>query len=146
MRIPLVKKDKIQSVIQENATDYFPIDISSYVLSYSIIDIETTEQKPGEELKQYHLMVYAAPTSISTAFHELAGYAGLSMAGIGYTGDSVYSAVKDTFAYGVHMQVMIEYNSTSISVLNNGERALQISVNYGVDSAIDTVRTFPQFG
>lgn len=146
VRIPFVKKDRIQSIIQENATDYFPIDISGYVLSYSIIDIETTEPKPGEELKQYHLMVYAAPTSISTAFHELAGYAGLSMTGIGYTGDSVYSAVKETFADGVHMLVKIEYNSTSISVLNNGELALQRTVNYGVDSAIETVRAFPQFG
>ena len=61
------------------------------------------------------------------------------MAGIGYTGDSVYSAVKDTFADGVHMLVKIEYNSTSISVLNNGELALQRTVNYGVDSAQDTL-------
>lgn len=146
VRIPLVKKDKIQNMIQENATDYFPIDISNYVLSYSIIDIETTGQKIGEELKQYHLMVYAAPTSISAAMNELAGYAGLSMTGIGFTGDSVYSAVKDTFADGVHMLVKIEYNSTSISIIKNGELALQRTVNYGVDGAIDTVRAFPQFG
>lgn len=146
VRIPLVKKDKIQNMIQENATDYFPIDISSYVLSYSIIDIETTGQKIGEELKQYHLMVYAAPTSISAAMHELAGYAGLSMTGIGYTGDSVYSAVKETFADGVHMLVKIEYNSTSISIIKNGDLALQRTVNYGVDSPIETVRAFPVFG
>lgn len=44
------------------------------------------------------------------------------------------------------MLVKIEYNSTSISVLNNGELALQRTVNYGVDSAIETVRAFPQFG
>ena len=146
VRIPLVKKDKIQNMIQENATDYFPIDISNYVLSYSIIDIETTGQKIGEELKQYHLMVYAAPTSISAAMHELAGYAGLSMTGIGFTGDSVYSAVKDTFADGVHMLVKIEYNSTSISIIKNGDLALQRTVNYGVDSPIETVRAFPVFG
>lgn len=146
VRIPLVKKDKIQNMIQENATDYFPIDISNYVLSYSIIDIETTGQKIGEELKQYHLMVYAAPTSISAAMHELAGYAGLSMTGIGFTGDSVYSAVKDTFADGVHMLVKIEYNSTSISIIKNGDLALQRTINYGVDSPIETVRAFPVFG
>lgn len=146
VRIPLVKKDKIQSIIQENATEYFPIDISNYVLSYSIIDIETTEQSTGEELKQYHLMVYAAPTSISAAMQEFAECAGLSMAGIGFTGDSVYSAVKDTFADGVHMLVKIEYDTTNISIIRNGELALQRNINYGVDSAIETVRAFPQFG
>ena len=60
VRIPFVKKDKIQNIIQENATDYFPIDISGYVLSYSIIDIESKEQETGGAIRQYHLMVYAA--------------------------------------------------------------------------------------
>ena len=146
VRIPFVKKDRIQSIIQENATDYFPIDISNYVLSYSIIDIETTHQDIGGDIKQYHLMVYAAPTAISAALNEFAGYAGLSMTGIGFTGDSVYSAVKDTFASGVHMLVKIEYDSTSISILKDGELSLQRNINYGVDSAVEAVRSYPEFG
>ena len=146
VRIPFVKKDRIQSIIQENATDYFPIDISNYVISYTIINIETTEQEGAGTIKQYHLMVYAAPTSISAAFSEVAEVAGLNMTGIGYTGDSVYSAVKETFADGVHMLVKIEYNSTSISIIKNGDLALQRTVNYGVDGAIETVRSFPVFG
>lgn len=146
VRIPFVKKDRIQSIIQANATDYFPIDISNYVISYTIINIETAEQEGVGTIKQYHLMVYAAPTSISAAFSEVAEVAGLNMTGIGYTGDSVYSAVKETFADGVHMLVKIEYNSTSISIIKNGDLALQRTVNYGVDSAIETVRAFPVFG
>ena len=146
VRIPFVKKDRIQSIIQENATDYFPIDISNYVISYTIINIETAEQEGAGTIKQYHLMVYAAPTSISAAFSEVADVAGLNMNGIGYTGDSVYSAVKDTFADGIHMLIKIEYNSTSISIIKNGDLALQRTVNYGVDGAIETVRSFPVFG
>ena len=146
VRIPFVKKDRIQSIIQENATDYFPIDISGYVLSYSIIDIESKEQETGGAIRQYHLMVYAAPTSISAAFRELAEVAGLNMTGIGFTGDSVYSAVKTTFADGLHMLVKIEFDSTSISIIKDGDLALQRNINYGVDSAIETVRAFPQFG
>ena len=146
VRIPFVKKDRIQSIIQENATDYFPIDISNYVISYTIINIETAEQEGVGTIKQYHLMVYAAPTSISAAFSEVADVAGLNMTGIGYTGDSVYSAVKNTFADGVHMLIKIEYNSTSISIIKNGDLALQRTVNYGVDSPIETVRAFPVFG
>lgn len=146
VRIPFVKKDRIQSIIQANATDYFPIDISNYVISYTIINIETAEQEGAGTIKQYHLMVYAAPTSISAAFSEVAEVAGLNMTGIGYTGDSVYSAVKETFADGVHMLVKIEYNSTSISIIKNGDLALQRTVNYGVDSPIETVRAFPVFG
>lgn len=145
VRIPLVKKNQIQNLIQENATEYFPIDISGYVLSYSIIDIETTKEK-SEEVKQYHLMVYAAPTAISAGLNEFAEEAGLNMAGIGFTGDSVYSAVKDQFNGGLHILIKIELNMTTISILKDGELSLQRNINYGVDSAIDAVRAFPQFG
>ena len=68
------------------------------------------------------------------------------MTGIGFTGDSVYSAVKNTFADGLHMLVKIEFDSTSISIIKDGDLALQRNINYGVDSAIETVRAFPQFG
>lgn len=79
----MVKKNKIQSIIEANATDYFPIDVSKYMLSYSVIDVEA-EKTPNskEENKQYHLMVYAAPKAISAAYREFAENAGLTMAGI----------------------------------------------------------------
>ena len=146
VRIPLIKKSQIQAMIQENATEYFPIDISNYVISYSIIDIETTRDKNNEELKQYHLMVYAAPTAISTALREFAEAANLNITGITYTGDSIYSAVKENYGEGVHMLIKTEMSSTSISIIRNGELALQRNINYGIDSAVEAVQAFPQFG
>lgn len=146
VRIPLVKRKQIPDVIRENAAEYFPIDLSGYVLSHSIIDIEKTEDRDGSELRQYHLIVYASPTSISAALAEFAGYAGLNLTGIGFTGDSVYSAVKNDFLGGLHLLIKIELNNTSINILKDGEMVLQRNINYGVDSAIDAVRAFPQFG
>lgn len=32
----LVKTNRIQSIIEANATDYFPIDVTKYILSYSV--------------------------------------------------------------------------------------------------------------
>lgn len=147
IRIPMVKANKIQSIIEANATDYFPIDVSKYVLSYSVINVETEQIPDSKEVnKQYHLMVYAAPRAISSAYREFAENAGLQMAGITYTGDSVYHAVKDKYAKGVHILVKIELKGTSISIIRDGELALQRNVNYGIDTAVETVRTFPEFG
>lgn len=157
VRIPLVKKSRIQSIIEANATDYFPIDISKYVLSYSIIDIEG-EEKPSrkkpdpaaedaeEKPAQYHLRVYAAPRSISAAYGEFAENAGLIMTGINHTGDSIYHSVKSAFSSGVHMLMKIELDFTSITIIRDGELALQRNVNYGMDSAVEAVRAFPVFG
>ncbi len=160
VRIPLVKKNRIQSILEANVTDYFPIDISKYVLSYSIIDIENAEKKAPkkkkdqepehiegqEKMAQYHLMVYAAPRSISAAYSEFAENAGLTMTGINYTGDSIYHSVKSSFSNGVHMLVKIELDFTSISIIRDGELALQRNINYGMGSAVEAVRAFPVFG
>ena len=147
VRIPFVKTNRIQSIIEANATDYFPIDVTKYILSYSVTDVETQKSEDGkEETKQYHLMVYAAPKAISAAYSEFAENAGLTMAGITYTGDSVYHAVRGEYATGTHILVKIELKGTSISIINNGEPALQRNINYGVDSAGETVRAFPEFG
>lgn len=147
VRIPFVKANRIQSIVEANATDYFPIDVSKYVLSYSVVDVESQKSEDGkEETKQYHLMVYAAPKAISTAYSEFAENAGLTMTGITYTGDSIYHSVKDKYAKGTHILVKVEYTGTSITVIRDGELTLQRNINYGVDSAAETVRAFPEFG
>lgn len=147
VRIPFVKANRIQSIVEANATDYFPIDVSKYVLSYSVVDVESQKSEDGkEETKQYHLMVYAAPKAISAAYSEFAENAGLTMTGITYTGDSIYHSVKDEYAKGTHILVKVEYTGTSITVIRDGELTLQRNINYGVDSAAETVRAFPEFG
>lgn len=147
VRIPFVKANRIQSIVEANATDYFPIDVSKYVLSYSVIDVESQRLEDGkEETKQYYLMVYAVPKAISAAYSEFAENAGLTMTGITYTGDSIYHSVKDEYAKGTHILVKVEYTGTSITVIRDGELTLQRNINYGVDSAAETVRAFPEFG
>lgn len=147
VRIPFVKANRIQSIIEANATDYFPIDVSKYVLSYSVVDVESQKSEDGkEETKQYHLMIYAAPKAISAAYSEFAENAGLTMTGITYTGDSIYHSVKDEYAKGTHILVKVEYTGTSITIIRDGELTLQRNINYGVDSAAETVRAFPEFG
>lgn len=147
VRIPFVKANRVQSIVEANATDYFPIDVSKYVLSYSVIDVESQRLEDGkEETKQYYLMVYAAPKAISAAYSEFAENAGLTMTGITYTGDSIYHSVKDEYAKGTHILVKVEYTGTSITVIRDGELTLQRNINYGVDSAAETVRAFPEFG
>lgn len=147
VRIPFVKANRIQSIIEANATDYFPIDVSKYVLSYSVIDVESQKAEgEKEETKQYHLMVYAAPKAISAAYAEFAENAGLTMTGITYTGDSIYHSVRGEYAKGTHILVKIELKGTSITIIRDGELALQRNINYGVDSAVETVRAFPEFG
>lgn len=155
VQFPLVKKSRIQSIIEANATDYFPIDVTKYVMSYIILGITGEKGKKGEEAeqkkaadqeRQYRLMVYASPKAISTAYYEFAQSAGLNLAGITYTGNTVYQTVQEEYTSGAHILIKVELENTGISIIRDGKLSFQRNINYGMESAVETIRSFPQFG
>lgn len=155
VQIPLVKKSRIQSIIEANATDYFPIDVTKYVMSYIILGITGEKGKKGEEAeqkkaadqeRQYRLMVYASPKAISTAYYEFAQSAGLTLSGITYTGNTVYQTVQEEYTSGAHILIKVELETTGISIIRDGKLSFQRNINYGMESAVETLRSFPQFG
>ena len=155
VQIPLVKKSRIQSIIEANATDYFPIDVTKYVMSYIILGITGEKGKKGEEAeqkkaadqeRQYRLMVYASPKAISTAYYEFAQSAGLTLSGITFTGNTVYQTVQEEYTSGAHSLIKVELGNTGISLIRDGKLSFQRNINYGMESAVETIRSFPQFG
>ena len=155
VQFPLVKKSRIQSIIEANATDYFPIDVTKYVMSYIILGITGEKGKKGEEAeqkkvadqeRQYRLMVYASPKAISTAYYEFAQSAGLTLSGITYTGNTVYQTVQEEYTSGAHILIKVELENTGISIIRDGKLSFQRNINYGMESAVETIRSFPQFG
>ena len=155
VQIPLVKKSRIQSIIEANATDYFPIDVTKYVMSYIILGItgekgqkgeEAEQKKAADQERQYRLMVYASPKAISTAYYEFAQSAGLTLSGITYTGNTVYQTVQEEYTSGAHILIKVELENTGISIIRDGKLSFQRNINYGMESAVETIRSFPQFG
>ena len=155
VQIPLVKKSRIQSIIEANATDYFPIDVTKYVMSYIILGItgekgkkgeETEQKKAADQERQYRLMVYASPKAISTAYYEFSQSAGLTLSGITFTGNTVYQTVQEEYTSGAHILIKVELENTGISIIRDGKLSFQRNINYGMESAVETIRSFPQFG
>ena len=58
--IPFVKENRIMDVVNANASDYFPVDLSQYQLAYSMLGV-TGNPKSGQ---QYKLLVLAAPQAL----------------------------------------------------------------------------------
>ena len=145
VRIPFIKKNRIQDLIETNAADYFPIDPVEYILSYRIIDVEE-EGEGKEKEKKYHLMVYACPKDVAESYNQLAEAAGLIMSCLAHIGESVYTAVRGAFAQGTHMLVKIEEDAMIVSVIRDGELRMQRNIGYGINGAIEAVQMFPEFG
>ena len=143
IRIPFIKKKRIQDLIEMNAADYFPIDPAEYIISYRIIDVE---EEGKEKEKKYHLMVYACPKDLAKSYGQLAEVAGLLLSCLAPIGDSVYMAVRSAYAVGTHMLIKIEDNAMLVSVVRNGELRMQRNIGYGINGAVETVQIFPAFG
>lgn len=145
VRIPFIKKNRIQDLVETNAADYFPIDPVEYNISYRIIDIEE-EGEGKEKEKKYHLMVYACPKDVTESYHQLADAAGLMMSCLAHIGDSIYMAVRDTYKEGTHMLIKIEEDAMIVSVVRDGELRMQRNIGYGINGAVEAVQMFPVFG
>lgn len=133
--IPFVKENRIADVVNANATDYFPVDLSQYQLAYTILG--TIGEQKGSQ--QYKLLVMAVPTALLSGYYELAKALKLEVAAIDYAGNSIFQVVKDECAKGKYMIVKIDERSSLVMAVENSVLTFTRSVSYGVDEIIDTV-------
>lgn len=129
--IPKVKENRIKALVETNAADYFPVNISDYELGYSILSGKDEE---GSQLK---LLVYAAPNKMLQGYQEIATACGLTVVGYDHGGNSLYQVVKEECGEGVQMVVKVDETTTLISILQNGRLVLQRNIAYGVDAIIE---------
>lgn len=133
--IPFVKENRIADVVNANATDYFPVDLSQYQLAYSILGT-LGETKNAQ---QYKLLVMAVPTALLSGYYDLAQALKLDVVAIDYAGNSIFQVVKDECAQGTHLIVKIEERASLVMVVQNSVLTFTRNVSYGVDEAVDSV-------
>ena len=133
--IPFVKENRIADVVNANATDYFPVDLSQYQLAYTILG--TIGETKGAQ--QYKLLVMAVPAALLTGYYELAKALKLEVAAIDYASNSIFQVVKDECAKGRHMVVKIDERSSLVMAVENSVLTFTRSVSYGVEEVMETV-------
>lgn len=133
--LPFVKESKLQGLVEVSVGDYFPVDVSNCKVTYQILD--TPEYPDGK--KQYKLSLMTAPNELLESYYELSKLAGLTVAALDYSGNSLAVAAKEVLKSGTHMAIKIDERSSMLTVFSEGAPVLQRTVPYGGDSAIDTI-------
>lgn len=128
--IPKVKEGRISALVETNASDYFPVQLSDYELGYSVLNAKE------EDSTQLKLLVYAAPKKMLQGYREIAEACGLLVVGYDHGGNSLYQVVKEECAEGTQMVVKVDETATLISILQDGRLVLQRNITYGVDAII----------
>lgn len=133
--IPFVKENRIADVVNANAADYFPVDLSQYQLAYSILGI----MGDPKGTQQYKLLVMAAPAALLDGYYDLAKALKLEVAAIDYAGNSVFQIAKDKKAQGTILVIKIEELSSLVMAVRDARLAFVRNVGYGVVEALQGI-------
>lgn len=140
--LPNVKENKIGTIVRANASDYFPVNVSQYEIAHIPLGLIGE----GTDNVQRKVLVLAAPHNILNGYEELAKACGLSLVALDYSCNSIYQVVKNECKDGVEMVIKVDEQVTIITIMDNGQIALQRSVPYGVDDAIQTLLETGAYG
>lgn len=130
--IPFVKESRLEDVVKANATDYFPIDLSTYQLTYNILGTVGGIK----DSKQYKLLLLAAPLTLLNGYYDLAKALKLEVMAVDYAGNSVFQVVKDKVGRGTNLVIKIEERSTLVMAVHDAELSFIRNVAYGVEEVI----------
>lgn len=132
--IPPLKIKKIPDFIQANATEYFPVDISTYEIAHVILG-DVTEAGSTK----HKVQVYAVPNDIIVAYRELAYKLRLKFTGFDYVGNSIYQMAKNHFNEGVQVFAKIETTGTQVLITKDGSLELQRTIPHGVNDLLEVL-------
>lgn len=132
--IPNVKDNKIDKIVQANATEYFPVNMDEYILKYTFL--QKVEDQGQEKIK---LMVAAVPSEVVESYYELAKSLGLKVAFVDYAGNSTYQIMKQQIGPEVSLVIQVENDSTVINIFKDNVLQLQRMVPYGKSMLVNAV-------
>ena len=132
VQIPNVKANKIEALVQTNANDYFPVDLTQYEIGHYLAGGLAENGK-------LRVMALAVPKALLDSYYQLAKMCGWEAECFDYSSNSLYQILRDEKSEKVTMVIKIDENSTIVTVLSAGKVLLQRTVAYGVQDAIETM-------
>lgn len=138
--IPYVKEKQVAGIVETQAREYFPMDVSNYTISFRIMD--TVEGENGKSLK---LLLVAVPDNLLSNYCSFAENAGLQIETFEYIGNSALSFMNSHFSEN-SVIVQLEEQATIISMVSNKKLVFQRIAPYGYGTSLSAVLDHPLLG
>jgi len=128
--LPLLKDNQIQSAVESNAFEWFPVDISKYSLGHMVL---------GRTKENTRINVVAVPLFIVESYTALAEQSGLNIVALDFAGNSQYQVLKTLPIEGVTMFVNVEPSSSLATFMENGSMLMQRGFAFGGDEMVSAI-------
>ena len=130
VNLPAVKEQQIEQLVKTNSSEYFPVDMSQYTVSYVMLG-----KVPGDA-GGWHISVKAAPNDLLKSYTQVADKLGLKILAIDTIGNSVYQVLKKLKPQKLSMYLDVSTSRTVCTLLNGSEYILQRVFPYGGDELV----------
>jgi type IV pilus assembly protein PilM len=138
--IPFVKDKKIDGIVASQVDEYFPMDVSDYVISYT--KMGQLEQDGQKKIK---LSLVAVPDNLLKNYYNFAEEAKLHIETFDYIGNGAVQIMKNSLSANA-VVVQLEEQATVISILVNKKLVFQRVTPYGYATALASVLEHEIFG
>ncbi len=134
----LASEKRILSLVTANSGEYFPVSTEDCVYSYSLLD-EFVEEENGKQVKKMRIMAYAVANEIINSRYELAKQLGVKVKRVDYTGNTIVEICKRQVKENVSMTLLINANSTVVSIFSNNRLKMQRNISAGTETIVASV-------
>ncbi|MGM9521961.1 MAG: pilus assembly protein PilM [Oscillospiraceae bacterium] len=131
--LPPVKDQRIKSVVETNAADYFPVDMSGYCIAHCLLE------RQGGDNPGCRVQVTAAPRILLESYASLAEATGLTLEAVDYCGNSQYQVLRTLSEEGVVMYVDVNVSNTFVSFMKNGVLLMQRNISAGGNEILSSL-------
>ena len=129
--LPPVRDNRIKALVEANASDYFPVDMSNYQIAYTLQERKMTGQDAGCKV-----LVMAAPISILEGYFSLATLLGYQIQALDYIGNSQYRLLETLPSDGTTMYVDIDNAYSITTVVRKNKMLMQRMFPSGVEDYV----------
>lgn len=136
--IPNMKEQKMRDYIKTNLGNFFPVDPKECHVAFRV----NGTTKEGKNRVQ----LFAVNNNIVYGYETLALFCKLNMLDIEFAENGVALSLRDTFPAGNVVNVDVEDTFSAITIIKDGQIALQRSIAYGVDEAVRSLQENNFFG
>lgn len=129
--IPVMKENKLKDYIKTNTARFFPVNPEDYQVVYRI-------NGPEKEDMQ-RVRMYAIATEMVQAYEELAKFCGLTLLDLEVIENGIAQALRKAYPQGNVVNISVEEQNSSITILSDGNIELQRNISYGIEGAVDAL-------
>lgn len=138
VEIPNIKINKIQTLLEENINDYFPVDLEQYQVAYRL-----ASERKIQKGEMRSLFVIAVPKDIIGSYYNLAQQSGLEFVSLDYEGNSIFQIIKNLDVQERQVFLEIGENSSTVTITDGQDLEMQRTFYYGLGEAVDKIKESP---